>query len=100
MLENPATVLPLLFSFRETGLPVTTFTAVSQKVVLWAAGGIPSGWICLYSSASAGVGPVSDWWDSSCGELSTPFQVSRGRAWPLPIGLKEVPSACLWNPRW
>ena len=39
MLENPATVLPLLFSFRETGLPVTTFTAVSQKVVLWAAGG-------------------------------------------------------------
>ena len=39
MLENPATVSPLLFSFRETGLPVTTFTAVSQKVVLWAAGG-------------------------------------------------------------
>ena len=39
MLENPATVSPLLLSFRETGLPVTTFTTVSQKVVLWAAGG-------------------------------------------------------------
>ena len=53
--------------------PPRTVWAGQCGQVLWAAGGIPSGWICLYFSASAGVGPVSDWWNSSCGELSVPF---------------------------
>lgn len=39
MLGKSCHCVTLLFSFRETD-SVTTFTAVSQKVVLWAAGGV------------------------------------------------------------
>ena len=71
-----------------------------QGWVLQPASWIPSKASCLSHSGSAEVGPEACWENCWQVDLSTPFQVNRVGAWPLPSGPQEVASAHLWSPRW